>query len=319
MNIPLRKKLFERAFEYSESVLVTFKGVDGWDVYNCSVPFLWKGKRHIYGRVEKREEWASSHVSPFVETGKDEYTALPGCSWSLEDPFIQKINEEFILGGTHVVKKGQTIVSYCGYFFRGPSPTELRFFASGPKNMKDIRLVQLASGKVGVFSRPREAYKANVGFVVLDHIDELNEEAVKRATPLDLFEDGTWGGVNQAYLLSSGKVGCIAHYSFRNTDQPHNPLLVYVNFSFVLDPQTLAVSGSKIIGTRSCYPLCAAKRDYLIDCVFTSGIVMRPDGRCDLYSGIGDTHEGRIVIDYPFRNDGKIVNDLCAAQTQSSL
>ncbi|CCW63540.1 unnamed protein product [Phytomonas sp. EM1] len=319
MNIPLKKKLFERAFEHSEGVLITFKGVDGWDVYNCSTPFLWKGKRHIYGRVERRDEWASSHVSPFVETGKDEFTALPGFTWKLEDPFIQKINGEFILGGTHVVKKGKTVVSYCDYFFRGPSPTQLRFFASGPMNMKDIRLVQLASGKVGVFSRPREAHHANIGFVVLDHIDELNEESVKRATPLDLFDKGAWGGVNQAYLLFSGKVGCVAHYSYRTTDQNNNPLSVYVNFSFVLDPQTYAVSDTKIIGARKCYPPCSAKKDYLIDCVFTSGIVMRPDGRCDLYSGVADTHEGRLVIDYPFRDHGNIVNDLCSVQSHSSL
>ena len=33
---------------------------------------------------------------------------------------------------------------------------------------------------------------------------------------------------------------------------------------------------------------------------FTSGIVMREDGRADLYGGMGDVEEGRIVIDYPF-------------------
>ena len=47
--------------------------------------------------------------------------------------------------------------------------------------------------------------------------------------------------------------------------------------------------------------------DYGFSCAFTSGIVMRQDGKVDLYSGIGDTEVGRIVIDYPFANE-KIVN-----------
>ena len=44
----------------------------------------------------------------------------------------------------------------------------------------------------------------------------------------------------------------------------------------------------------------------LKDCAFTSGIVMRKDGKADLYSGIGDCQEGRIVIDYPFAGYGRI-------------
>ena len=39
---------------------------------------------------------------------------------------------------------------------------------------------------------------------------------------------------------------------------------------------------------------------FLTDCAFTSGIVLREDGRADLYSGIGDTYEGRVTIDNPF-------------------
>ena len=29
-------------------------------------------------------------------------------------------------------------------------------------------------------------------------------------------------------------------------------------------------------------------------------MVMRADGKADLYGGMGDVNEGRIVIDYPF-------------------
>ena len=30
------------------------------------------------------------------------------------------------------------------------------------------------------------------------------------------------------------------------------------------------------------------------------GIVLRKDGKADLYSGVGDTYEGRVTIDNPF-------------------
>ena len=46
---------------------------------------------------------------------------------------------------------------------------------------------------------------------------------------------------------------------------------------------------------------------YLDDTAFTSGIVMREDGKVDLYSGLSDALEGRCVIDYPFEGYGKIV------------
>ena len=50
-----------------------------------------------------------------------------------------------------------------------------------------------------------------------------------------------------------------------------------------------------------------AKKPDLVDCAFSSGIVMRKDGKADLYSGLGDAAEGRITIPYPFEGYGKIV------------
>ena len=41
--------------------------------------------------------------------------------------------------------------------------------------------------------------------------------------------------------------------------------------------------------------MAAAKKPKLLDCAFTSGIVLRADGTVDLYSGVGDTHEGRPI------------------------
>jgi hypothetical protein len=75
-----------------------------------------------------------------------------------------------------------------------------------------------------------------------------------------------------------------------------------------LDPDTRTVESYKIIGTRDCYPPGPAKMPHLADCAFTSGIVMREDGKADLYSGLGDCKQGRLVIDYPFEGHGQIVS-----------
>ncbi|EPY41800.1 hypothetical protein AGDE_02123 [Angomonas deanei] len=309
LSIHRRREEFEANKVIHEAALLRFKGVDGWDVYNCSVPFLYNGKRHIYGRVERREEWANSHVRLFVETGKDEFTALPDCLWELEDPYVQVIKGEFIFGGTHVRKNAGEVLSYYGYFYRG-TPEHLTYFTTGPNFMKDIRVVELQDGRVGVFSRRRDHEEVYIGFCTIDSIEDLSMEAISDARRLDVLEEGTWGGVNQAYRLESGKIGCIAHYSYHDKKPDGMPLTVYTNYAFVLDPETREILDGKIIGSMNCYPPCPAKIPKLEDCVFTGGMVLCEDGTCDLYSGIGDTGAGRIRIDYPFAQYGKVVSSL---------
>ncbi|KAG5484270.1 hypothetical protein CUR178_07426 [Leishmania enriettii] len=304
------KKAFEANKRVYESALLTFKGVDGFDVYNCSVPFLYRGKKHIYGRVEKREVWAGSHVRLFEETGKDEFTAVPnGMTWCLEDPFVCKVKGEAFFGGTRVRKVSGHLLSYYCDFFRGGIEQGL-YFATGPDNMKDIRCVELADGRIGVFSRPMTDVYTCIGFTIIDDLSELTQKVVSEAEALNVLHPGAWGGVNQAYLLTSGKIGCIAHYSYNSKDEKDRPTSVYLNYSFVLDPETKQAEMERIIGTRSCYPDYPIKAEKLIDCAFSSGIVMREDGSCDLYSGLGDTCEGRITIDYPFDGCGAIVDQL---------
>ncbi|KAK7194574.1 hypothetical protein NESM_000375200 [Novymonas esmeraldas] len=304
------KKEFEANKRVYESVLLTFKGVEGYDVYNCSVPFHYKGKLHIYGRVEPRDEWASSYVRLFEETGKDEFTAVPnGMTWFLEDPYVSKVKGEAVFGGTRVRKTSGRVFNYYCDFFRGGIEQNL-YFATGPDNMKDIRCVELANGRIGVFSRPKTDVFACIGFTVIDDLSELTQKLVNEAEPLNVLHSGAWGGVNQAYLLSSGKIGCIAHYSYNGKDDKDRPTSVYLNYSFVLDPDTRQTELERIIGTRSCYPDYPIKAEKLIDCAFSTGIVMREDGKCDLYSGLGDTCEGRITIDYPFEGCGSLVDQL---------
>ncbi|GIP21079.1 DUF1861 family protein [Paenibacillus sp. J22TS3] len=311
MNLMELRQQFEANKRIYESAKLVFHGVDGFDVYNPTIPFQWNGKRYIYGRVEKRHEWARSWVRLFEESGPDEWTVVPDTMiYQLEDPYISVINKQLVLGGTHVRYKQGQLDTFYGYFYKGSDLHDLYYFTTGPDYMKDIRLVELHGGRIGVFSRPRgEAIRKEfgseslVGFTIIDSLDELSAEIIESAPyTRGLFRKDEWGGCNQAYLLESGKIGVIGHICYAQGDTS-----TYMNMAFVLDPQTNQFSDLQIIGTRPCYPDGPAKKPHLTDCAFTAGIEMRPDGKVNLYSGIGDTEAARIVIDYPFEKEGAIV------------
>ena len=311
MSIQQQKEALELnkdKFVY-DSARLTFTGIDGFTVYNCSIPFTWEGKDYIYGRVEKRDQWARSWVRLFEKTGKDQYALVPGhMIYQLEDPYIADIQGEFVLGGTHVVKKSGKIDTLYGYFYRGTHIDDLEYFTTGPRGMKDIRLVDRKDGTIGVFSRPRNAAvkakygsESMIGFTTIRSLDELTDEVIENATPIEgIFANGEWGGCNQVYLLAGGRLGIIGHQSYTQPQEGGVDLAVYLNIAFEFDPETFAVSNRKVIGTRSCYPAGEPKLPQLADCTFTSGIALREDGKVDLYAGIGDEGEGRITIDYPF-------------------
>lgn len=311
MSIQEQKALFEQQKQGKiyESRKLTFHGVEDFDVYNCSVPFEWDGRTYMYGRVEYRAEWARSWVRLFEKTGEDDYTLVPDhMIYQLEDPFISIVQGELVLGGTHVRKRSGEIDTYYGYFYRGRDINNLNYFTTGPDYMKDIRLVDLKDSRIGVFSRPRNeeiekkyGSAAMIGFAVINSLDELTDDVILNARPIEgIFDKGEWGGCNQPILLENGRIGIIGHQSFTEEDVNGVGLAVYVNTAFEFDPETFEVTHNRIIATRSCYPDGPAKKPELIDCTFTSGIVMREDGRADLYGGMGDVEEGRIVIDYPF-------------------
>lgn len=317
MDLRAQRAEFEKNKKIYESAVQTFHGVDGFDVYNTSIPFQWQGKTYIFGRVEKRSEWARSWVRLFAATGKDEWTLVPDSMiYQLEDPYIAFIDDLLVMGGTHVRNKAGAVDTYYGYFYKGTNLADLYYFTTGPDYMKDIRLVQLGDGRIGVFSRPRNAEiirrygcESQIGFTIIDDLSGLTPEVIENAPYIpDMFAQAEWGGCNQAYLLDSGLIGVTGHKCYLDKDADGIEQQVYMNFAFVFDPVKHRAIESKIIGTRSCYPAAPAKKPNLLHCCFTSGLVMRPDGRADLFSGLGDTSEGRIVIDYPFSGHGAIVS-----------
>ncbi|MDT2739987.1 DUF1861 family protein [Enterococcus canintestini] len=313
MKADQRKREFEaNVSNHPQADILTFSGVEEFDVYNCSQPFKIEKNWYLFGRVERRDEWMRSWVRLFIRVEKNHWTLVEDAMiYQLEDPYIAKIADDFVLGGTHVqVKQEDVLDAYYGYFYYGKQLDNLKYFTTGPKNMKDIRIVPLADGRIGVFSRPRDkeliatyGSEALIGFTIIDSLNELTADKINQAKILpNLFADLEWGGVNQAFLLDSGKIGVIGHLSFNQDDQS-----VYTIVSFVLNPLTLEIADYQIIATRSCYPTAPAKRAFLQDCCFPSGMIYHTDDFCELYSGLGDTCEGVMVISYPFKGHGKIV------------
>lgn len=293
-----------------EQTVLTFTGTEGKDVYNCSAPFYRDGIKHIYGRVECREVWSDSAVFLFREASPDCFTLIPESRlYPLEDPAICQWDDRLLLSGVHVVKQQNRIDFYSTYFFEGtrsqaPMP---RFFTTGPRGMKDIRLVKLPDG-FGVFTRPGNT----VGYTEIRSLDELTPSALTGAADTGLVDATGHGGVNQAILLEGGCIGLIGHeaYATRPAGAPENVDWYglhhsYVATAAVYDPAENRVLHSRILATRSCFlPGNACKitpaGQLMDDVVFPSGVLWRPDGRINLYAGVSDAEEHRIVLDDPF-------------------
>jgi len=292
----------------AKSELLRFYLDDGRDVYNCSVPFEFEGKTYIWGRVEKRTEWATSVTMLFEQRADGVFVRTKGVeAYPLEDPFFLKIGSEYILGGVHVVKERGSIKTYYVYFYRGKSPFDLKYFTTGPDYMKDIRLVELPNGKIGVFSRPRcdeimEKYGtvSQVGYTVIDSLDELDGAVIEKAPYIPgFFASNEWGGVNQAVVLKEGLIGLVGHQGYTLFENG-NEYAIYVNVAYVYDPSINEILDKKVIGVRSDYPDAVSKRPALAYCAFTSGICPVEDGKVNLYSGLGDASEGSTEIPDPF-------------------
>ena len=319
MDIKQQKKLFDKNLPHIyERVCLRFEGVDGYDVYNCSVPFALNGKKYIYGRVEKRESWADSSVMLFEEVSKDCFAAINESRlYPLEDPFICFHKGELLLGGVHVIKRMGDIKSYSTYFYRGNDIIRQKYYTTGPDMMKDIRAVSLGS-RLAVFTRPEN----QVGFTVVDGIEQLTEETLAKAPIIDLVKADGHGGVNQAIRLDSGLLGIIGHdsYSFPIDEDWYSQNHVYSVTASVFDPNARKVLSNRILATRACFvPNTPSKilpsGISMADVVFPSGALLRSDGRLDLYAGVGDAGMQRIVVDNPFREFGNIVSEDSAFHT----
>lgn len=282
---------------------IFFEGVGGKDTYNITAPFEMKGMRYIAGRVEPRDTELGSQTLFFIEKDGTWVPAEDAPVFGLQDPFVAKINEEFIFGGVenfpHPKLKYPKGLGYRTVFYRGTNLRDLRKFAVGPDMMKDIRLVELEDGRIGVFTRPqgRIGGRGTIGFTILDSPDELSSADLMNAPLLKgQFMRSDWGGANEARKLPDGRIGIVGHIASRDTRGNKH----YYAMAFTLQPHTGGMSPLRIIAARNNFPPGPAKKPELADVIFPGGYTTNDDGTITLYAGLSDTEAGWVVLHDPF-------------------
>ncbi|MGM0828953.1 MAG: MTP-1 family protein [Bacillota bacterium] len=279
---------------------VIFSGIGDKDVYNITAPFEDEGELVIAGRVESRDSEYSSVY--FFVNRDDEWTPREGAPvFELQDPFFAKISGELVLGGVqifpHPTNAGQ--LGWRTVLYKGSSISNLREFAKGPDGMKDLRLVELADGSIGVLTRPQgdKGGRGKIGWTRISSLKELTIDVISEAPLLDgQFIDEEWGGANEPHLLANGLIGVLGHIaSFDEEGDRH-----YYPMVFALNPQTGGISDLELIATRSNFLPGASKRPDLADVVFSGGIIRKSDGTADIYAGISDAEAQKITIPDPF-------------------
>ncbi|WP_123043027.1 MTP-1 family protein [Cohnella candidum] len=279
---------------------LVFRGVGDRDVYNIAAPFEYHGESVIAGRVEPRDS-EHSEVVFFIERS-GAWEPIEGApTLLLQDPFHTRIGGRLIVGGVQTFPHPQLegMLAWRTIFYKGEGIGDLEPFFTGPDGMKDLRLVELKDGSVGVFTRPQGAKggRGKIGFTHVASLDDLSLAVIESAPLLEgQFTDEEWGGANELHLLENGWVGVLGHIAcYDGYGDRH-----YYPMAFVLNPEDGSFTRIELIATRSRFLPGAAKRSDLLDVVFSGGLIRKTDGTADLYAGISDAEAHRITIADPF-------------------
>jgi len=293
---------FERTSPRNDGQKIHFEGVGDQDVYNITAPFADRDEWILAGRVEGRAtEW--SNVLFFRRQGEGWAPHPDYPVYELQDPFFTRIKGELIFGGVGVIKDPHApggIASWETRFYRGPDALHLKPFLTGPARMKDVRLIELASGEIGILSRPGGLLGGGpgsvIGFAKVPSLEDVTVEAIASAPTFEQqFSPREWGGANEAHLLANGYVGVLGHIAeFDGVDRRYRAM------TFAINPETSERTSMKIIAMRRNFPAGAAKRPDLEDVVFSGGLVRKAGGLADLYVGASDAEAYRIEIEDPF-------------------
>lgn len=288
---------------------ICFAGVGEKDVYNITAPFEDEGELVIAGRVESRDS-EHSQVRFFVERDGKWFPRENAPIFDLQDPFFTRIAGELVLGGVeifpHPTLEGQ--LGWRTVLYRGKSIASLQGFAKGPDGMKDLRLIELKDGTIGVLTRPQgeKGGRGKIGWTRISSIADLTIEVINDAPLLEgQFMDEEWGGANEPHLLANGLVGILGHIaSFDAEGNRH-----YYPMVFALDPETAEISDIQLIAVRNQFLPGPAKRPDLIDVVFSGGLVRQADGTAVLYAGISDTEAQKMTLPDPFLQYETLINE----------
>ena len=300
---------------------------DRLTVYNPS-PMVIDGVTYLWARVEDKSSEEGSRAMLFKEDENGVWNIVEGAPvfHDLQDPFYCGVIDGYhVFGGVQVYEvAGSANLGYRTAFYRyKDSFTELVTpdgkiidpFAVGPKQMKGIRLIQLAQDRIGVFARPQGDFggQGKMGYFEIKFIDELNDaltnfDRIKDPSTFiyGLFIDDEWGGPNQLHLLLDGRIGILGHIAgfgdgkYIMADGKEGAKKDYYPTAYFFDPSTNTVSNIRILATTEQFPEVEAKQVQLGKILYSGGLVSRGDGHAWLYVGIGDTKAGRILIKAPF-------------------
>lgn len=283
---------------------IKFGGIGKNPVYNITAPFKFKESLYIFGREEDSNKGEfNSKISLFKKTKTNSWILDTKFEkLNLEDPFVNKIDDEFIVGGVEVQKNiRKRMINYRTIFYRGKDIFSLKKFVAGPWGMKDIRLVKIDKNKIGVFTRPqgKKGGRGKIGFTIISNLQELTPKTMSNAPIINgQFAKGEWGGVNQVLILKNKKLGILGHIARYSKDKRNR---FYYAIVFGFDTEKRIASNLRIILRRAELPEGESKDPGLYNVIFPGGIIRKKNGTALLYAGIGDMESYKILIRDPFK------------------
>ena len=295
-----------------------FTGVEG-DVYNPSPPF---GEGLIAARYESRDSEASQvgffrHTHDADNEATWQYDSTASNLEQLregrisQDPSVAYVQGQYVVTVVDVVFCGPdsdptSESSYSSVIYAGEDLQQLELVTEGPRFMKGVRVVELADGRAGVFTRPQAAGESTkggrgkIGFTTVDQLSDITADIITEAPLLDdLFGTDEWGGVNQATLLPGGRLAVLAHIA---RFVPHDTIKnfrEYYPLFFVFDPESGEISDRQIIGKREAltgeYP---SKRLDLYNVLYPAFLLLG-ENKTLVGVGVSDTEVATYKIDTP--------------------
>lgn len=296
---------YEKEKQADEPAHLSFKEVGDRDVYNITAPFMINNQAVIAGRVERRDS-EHSEIMFFHEKGEAWLPIGDAPVFTLQDPFVAVVQDDWVIGGVEIFPHPEQAdaLGWRTVFYKGKSLNGLTRFAQGPDGMKDIRLVELMDGHVGIFTRPQgeKGGRGRIGYTEVEKLDDLSIAVIEEAPLLDIpLIEEEWCGVNELHLIENGTIGALGHIACFDQDGDRH----YYPISFVFEPNTQEVADLKIIARRANFLGSPAKRPDLVDVIFSGGLIRLSDGTARLYAGVSDAAAQAITIPDPFHHPHK--------------
>ncbi len=311
--------------------LLKFNGVEGLTVYNPA-PITSEGVNYLWARAESPELETDSEIRLFRENENGEFSLVSEAPVfkDSKDPFDCGVVDGYhVFGGVQIYDvPGTSDIGYrtVMYKYRNlifellrPDRETVEPFLKGPEKMKGVRIIEIAPGRIGVFTRPQGKFggRGAIGYFEVENLDELESELTMHDEEMshDSLIDGLfvtegeaeWGGANALYLLSDGRIGVLGHIAgfgdnfFTRADGTLQAKKEYHAITFIFDPNTREVENVQIVATADQFPEVAAKNESLGSILYSGGLTNHTeDGYKWLHVGVGDSKSGKILIKYPF-------------------